>query len=65
MNIKTFLYIITLVISIYALDGINIKNVFKTNHIMQAKLIYLLTSIALSYLTTNFIYDFITNCKII
>ena len=65
MYLKICLYIITETLSIYALDSININNVFKKNKIFQARLLYLFVSFALSYLVTNFIYDFVMNCNLI
>lgn len=58
MNIKLILYIITVPISILALDSIKINNIFKINHVFQARLLYLLISFSLAYLFTNFLYDF-------
>ena len=58
MNIKLILYIISVPISILALDSIKINNIFKINHVFQARLLYLLISFSLAYLFTNFLYDF-------
>lgn len=65
MSIKLLLYVITVPFSIYALDSININNLFKKNRIYQARFLYLLVSFSLSYLFTNFLYDFFLNCQII
>ena len=58
MTAKLILYIFTVPLSIYALDSIRINNVFKVNRVFQARLLYLLISFSLSYLFTNFLYDF-------
>lgn len=58
MNVKTILYIIMVPISIWALDSLNIENKFKKNKYYQSRLLYLMISLALSYLTVNFFYDF-------
>lgn len=65
MNIKTILYIVAVPLSIWALDSINIQNLFKKNRKYQANLLYLLCSLSLSYLVVNFFYDFFLNYKII
>ena len=65
MSIKLVLYIITVPLSIWALDSININGVFKVNKVYQARILYLLVSFAISYLFTNFLYDFFINCQII
>lgn len=65
MNVKLLLYVITVPLSIYALDSININNLFKKNRIYQARFLYLLVSFSLAYLFTNFLYDFFLNCQII
>lgn len=65
MNVKIVLYILTVPLSIWALDSINITNLFKKNRIYQARLLYLIFNLVLSYLWTNFMYDFFINCQII
>lgn len=58
--LKSFLYIIFTFISIWALDSININGIFKKNKIIPARVLYLLLSISLAYLTVNFLYDFVS-----
>lgn len=65
MSVKTILYLIITPLIIWALDGININNVFKKNRYYQARAIYLILTLSLSYLTVNFIYDFFLYSKII
>ena len=65
MTAKLVLYIITVPFSIYALDSIRINNIFKVNRVFQARLLYLIISFSMSYLFTNFLYDFFLNCQII
>jgi len=60
MSTKIILYIFMVPIVIYALDGININNIFKKNRVIQARLFYLMITLGLSYLIVNFIYDFFT-----
>lgn len=63
--LKTILYIITVVLTIWALDSINITNLFKKNKYYQSRLLYLFISFALSYLVVNFFYDFFMYSKFI
>ncbi len=65
MNIKTILYLVIVPLVIWALDGINIQNVFKKNRKYQATFLYVIISLSLSYLIVNFFYDFFLNSKFI
>ena len=56
---KFLLYIIILPLEIWAVDGININSIFKKNRIYLARVIYIIIIFALTYLTVNFMYDFI------
>ena len=58
MSAKAILYIIVFVFTIWALDAININSIFKKNRVMQARIVYLLITIAIVYPVTNFIWDF-------
>ena len=53
MTIKTILYIVTVPLSIWALDALNIENKFKKNRYYQARLLYLFISFSMSYLVVN------------
>ena len=57
--LRFLLYIIILLLVIWAVDGININSIFKRNRIYQARVIYIIIIFALTYLTVNFMYDFI------
>lgn len=63
--LKTILYIIVVIMSIWALDSINIINLFKKNRYYQARVLYLFVSMALAYLVVNFLYDFFLFSKFI
>lgn len=65
MNIKTILYLVSVPLIIWALDSINIQNLFKKNRYWQARILYLIITISLSYLTVNFFYDFFVYSKFI
>jgi len=61
--LKTILYVVTVVLSIWALDSVNITNVFKKNRYYQSRLLYLFIACSLSYLVVNFFYDFFLYSK--
>ena len=65
MNYKTYIYIITLFMSIYAFSGVNFDKFIKTNKAIEARILVILMSVATSYLVTNFITDFISVSSII
>ena len=65
MSVKYFLYIFVTIVVLYAMDSININGIFKKNKILQARIFYFLLSLALIYLITNFIWDFVEASKII
>lgn len=65
MNVKTILYIVIVPITIWALESLNINSFFKKNRYYQARVIYLILSLGLSYLVVNFFYDFFLYSKFI
>ena len=62
---KTILYIFSLIMTIWAMEGLELNKLFKQSRVYQARLIYLMIAMSISYLTTNFIYDFIISFQII
>ena len=64
MNTKIILYIVTVPLIIYVLEGLNINHIFKKNRVVQATLFYLIATICISYLVVNFICDFLLYTKI-
>ena len=58
MNIKIILYIVVVPLVIWVLESINTNNLFKKNKFNQARILYILVSLSLSYLVVNFIYDY-------
>lgn len=63
--LKSILYIVITIVSIWALESVNITNLFKKNRYYQARILYLFVSLALSYLVVNFLYDFFLFSKFI
>lgn len=57
--IKFILYLFILPLVVYAIGGLNLNGIFKKNKIYQAKIFYILLIFVLSYLVTNFLYDFL------
>ena len=57
MSSKIFIYMLVSILVIWALDSVNINQIFKKNKINQARVFYFLLAISLIYLITNFIYD--------
>ena len=57
--IKLFIYLIVIPLTIYAVDGVNLNGIFKKNKMYQARVFYILFVFGLSYLFTNFLYDFL------
>ena len=64
MSGKTFLYIIVTMLVIWAMDSVNINQIFKKNRVLQARIFYFLLGISIIYLVTNFIMDVFNSFKI-
>ena len=65
MYLKAFLYVLVLIITIWALNSININNLFKKNKYYASRVLYLIVSMALAYLVVNFLYDFFNYSRIV
>ncbi|MBR2833667.1 MAG: DUF1146 domain-containing protein [Bacilli bacterium] len=65
MLLKAILYTIFTFVAIWALDSINITNLFKKNRYYSSRVLYLMISMALSYLVVNFLYDFFAYSNIL
>lgn len=65
MIFQVLLYIAMILLSIYSLSGLNIDHLFKTNHILEAKILVLIIGIIMGYLLTNFVLDFVEVSKIL
>ena len=61
--IRIILYCVCVPLSIWALDSINITNVFKKNRYYASRVLYLMLALSLSYLTVNFFMDFFTSTR--
>ncbi len=56
--VKIYLYTIVLFFSIWVLDALDFNRFLKKNKIVQARILYLLVGIMMTYIVTNFIWDF-------
>ena len=65
MNIKIYIYILTTILSIYTLTGINFSKFWRKDKTKEARLFVILLSLIMSYLLTNFIVDFLSYSQIL
>ena len=56
---KFILYVLITIITVWALDGVNINFIFKKGQVIKARVAYFLILLSIIYLVTNFIYDFV------
>jgi len=52
------IYIISVLLSVFAISGLNLNGIFKKDHIWEARIFIVITSIALGYLLGTFIITF-------
>lgn len=58
MTLKYILYFVVTILVIWAMDSININQLFKKNaNPIQARIFYFFIALSMIYLVTNFIYD--------
>lgn len=62
---KVLIYTLSVVLSVFAVSGINFKNFFKTNYKYEAKFFVIIISLVLGYLLGTFIITFIEVTQII
>ena len=62
---KALIYAISVLVSVYALSGINFNNFFKKNHELEAKILIIILSFALGYLLASFVINFLEYSKIL
>lgn len=58
--VKLILYILIIPLVVYAVDSVNINNIFKKSrdNYYQARIMYMFIVMGLSYLVVNFVNDF-------
>ena len=64
MRAKYFIYILVGILVIWSFDSLNINSLFKKNRVLQARVLYFMLALSMTYLVTNFIWDFFTVSKI-
>ena len=64
MSAKYFIYILVGILVIWSFDSLNINSLFKKNRVLQARVLYFILALSMTYLVTNFIWDFFTVSKI-
>ncbi|NLL45116.1 MAG: DUF1146 domain-containing protein [Mollicutes bacterium] len=65
MNIRTILYIIIVPLTIWSLEGTRFEQLFKKNKYYQIHILYIIVSLALSYLVVNFLMDFFISSQVL
>lgn len=65
MNYKTYIYIVSVFLSVFALSGINFTNFFKKNKEIEAKIFVFIVTFALAYLLGTFVIEFIECSKLL
>ena len=64
MNYKVYLYVIFWVVSLFVLNGVNFEKIIKSKRTFEAKALFIMLSIIMSYILTNFVYDFLEVSKL-
>lgn len=59
MNYKIYFYAMFLFFSIFIFSGVNFEKIMKKDKVIESRLIVISLSMALSYLLTNFTFDFL------
>lgn len=59
MDYKVILYIIFSFISAYALSAVNFNGIIKKEKVIETRVLTILLSLALGYLLTNFVIEFV------
>lgn len=62
---KTGIYIFSVLLSVYAISGINFNNFFKKGKIFEAKVFVILISFIMGYLIGSFAIEFLTISEIL
>ncbi|MBQ2946964.1 MAG: DUF1146 domain-containing protein [Bacilli bacterium] len=63
--IKVILYVIIFPLTIWAMEGLDLNRFFKQSRVIQARIMYLMMAMSISFLVVNFLYDFFIYYKIV
>lgn len=58
MSIRTILYFFLVPLTLYALTSLDFNRFLKQGKVIEARLLYLLLCLGISYLAVNFFMDF-------
>jgi len=64
MNVKLIFYLLIIPLVLWSFSGLNINSIFKKNKINEARILYIMIVISLSYLVVNFLYEFFEVSKL-
>ncbi len=65
MSGKLTIYVCVTFLVVWALESVNINQIFKKNRVFQARVFYFILGISLIYLVTNFLMDLFTCIKLL
>lgn len=65
MSAKFFIYLFVSILVVWAMEAVNINQIFRKNRVIQARVFYLLLGLSMIYLVSNFVYDFFLSTKMI
>lgn len=60
MTGKILVYLVVGFAVLVAMDSININGLFKKNRVFQARMLFFMIFMSLTYLVTNFLWDLFT-----
>ncbi len=64
MSVKFFIYLFVSILVVWAMEAVNINQIFRKNRVLQARVFYLLLGLSMIYLVSNFVFDFFVFTKI-
>lgn len=65
MDIRFYLYILIVPLTIWVMMSLNLEKYFRKGSTNQIKIFYILISFCISYLVVNFLYEFYVVSQII
>ena len=64
MYYKLLVYVFNMMLCIFSLSGINFEKFIKRDRVRETRILVIILALALAYLLTNFIFDFLSVSKI-
>lgn len=59
MNYKLYVYVFCILLSIFALTGVNFEKITRKNKTTEIRILVIILGFILGYLVANFIFDFL------